>query len=100
MFRSPVHTLRITALLEAVSFLLLLGVAMPLKYIWNQPLAVQLVGWVHGMLFVAFCLALANAFLRERWPLLRTSLIFIAALVPFGPFLIDRHMRALERESA
>lgn len=37
MFRSPVHTLRITALLEAVSFLLLLGVAMPLKYIWNQP---------------------------------------------------------------
>jgi integral membrane protein len=97
MFRSSIHTLRIFALTEGVSFLVLLGVAMPLKYVWGIPAAVQVVGWIHGLLFVAFCFALAFAFFQHRWPFWRGAVIFIAALVPFGPFVIDRRMRALER---
>ncbi len=94
---SPVHLLRVTALTEAVSFLILLGVAMPLKYAAGLPMAVQIVGWIHGILFMAFCLALANVFFRDRWPVLRAAIVFIAALIPFGPFLIDRRMKELER---
>ncbi len=96
MFRSPVHTLRVCALTEAVSFLILLGVAMPLKYIWGIGIAVTVVGWIHGILFVAFGLALANVFFRDRWPIHRAALVFLAGLIPFGPFVIDRRMKEFE----
>ena len=49
---------------EAISFLVLLGVAMPLKYLAGMPMAVKVVGWIHGVLFVAYCFALRRA-MRE-----------------------------------
>mgnify|MGYP001566950446 CR=1 FL=1 len=54
-----VHTLRLTTLAEGVSFLLLLGVAMPLKYLAGIPLAVAIAGWLHGILFGGLCVLLA-----------------------------------------
>ena len=50
---------------EAASFLLLLGVAMPMKYMMDMPLAVRIVGMIHGVLFIAFCVALVMAW-RDR----------------------------------
>jgi len=85
-------------LIEAVSFILLVGIAMPLKYIWHMPLAVKIVGMAHGILFVVFCGALARVMLVSKWPLSRGALVFLAALFPFGPFLIDRRMKAWEAE--
>jgi len=93
---SPVHFLRVTALVEGVSFLVLLGIAMPLKYFAGMPQAVSVVGWIHGVLFVVFCAALAHVFFRCRWPVWRAAVVFVAALLPFGPFVIDRRMRDLE----
>jgi integral membrane protein len=97
---NPIPILRKIALIEAVSFLILLGIAMPLKYLANMPQAVKVVGWIHGVLFVAFCLALLRAWLATRWPITRPAMLFIAALLPFGPFLIDRRMKQWESEFA
>lgn len=97
---NPIPILRKIALTEAVSFLVLLGIAMPLKYLAHLPMAVKIVGWIHGVLFVAFCVALFRAWIVARWPISRAAILFIAALLPFGPFVIDRRMRAWEAEFA
>jgi integral membrane protein len=90
--RNPVRLLRILAIIESISFLVLLGIAMPLKYFADMPSAVKFVGWAHGVLFVAFCVSLAQATIVARWPAARALIVFVAALVPFGPFVIDRRM--------
>lgn len=91
--RNPVPALRAIALIEACSFLVLLGIAMPLKYLAAQPGAVKVVGWIHGVLFMVFCAALLRTMVVARWPLSRAALIFVAALLPFGPFVVDRRMK-------
>lgn len=96
MFKSPVHKLRLLALTEGVSFLVLLGVAMPLKYLAGMPMAVKVSGWLHGILFIWLCFQLLKVTLEYRWPLTRAAMVFIAALVPFGPFIIDRRLKHLE----
>ncbi len=88
-----VRQLRAIAIAEGISFLVLLGVAMPLKYLAGIPFAVKVVGWAHGALFVALMLALLRAKIRARWSLGYSAVIFIAALLPFGPFVIDRRLR-------
>ena len=96
--KNPIDLLRLTALVEAVSFLVLVGLAMPLKYFAGMPGAVKVVGWVHGVLFVAFCLALAHTMRLARWPVGRGAMVFAAALLPFGPFLVDGRMRRYAEE--
>ncbi len=96
MIKSPVHLLRLLALTEGISFLLLLGLAMPLKYLAGMPQAVKLFGWAHGVLFIALCLVLLKVTLEERWPLTRSAIVFIAALLPFGPFVIDKRLENYE----
>lgn len=98
MKRNPIPFLRTIGKVEAVSFLLLLGVAMPLKYLAGLPLAVKIVGWIHGVLFVIFGFALLRAWLVARWPIGRAILVFIAALLPFGPFIVDRRLGGYEDE--
>jgi integral membrane protein len=90
--------LRTIGWIEGLSFLVLLGVAMPLKYAAGRPGAVKIVGWIHGVLFILFGLALLRAHLRGRWPLRRSALLFVAALLPFGPFLADGKVRRWESE--
>jgi integral membrane protein len=98
--KNPVVFLRAIGLMEAVSFLVLVGIAMPLKYMAHQPGAVKIAGWVHGILFMAFCGALLRAMVVARWPLARGGLLLIAALLPFGPFLIDKRMKEYVAEFA
>lgn len=96
MLKTHVGRLRFIAILEAISFLLLLGVAMPLKYAGGIDSAVRWTGLVHGILFVLFCFALLLAMRSARWSMLKGGLVFIAALLPFGPFIIDRHLKEEE----
>jgi len=100
MLKTPIGRLRVVGLSEGVSFLLLLGVAMPLKYIAGLPIFVKVVGWVHGGLFVLFCVALVHAATRSRWSLLRTGQLLLASLVPFGTFLVDRSLAREDLRSA
>jgi integral membrane protein len=93
MLRTSIDRLRVIALVEGVSFLLLLGIAMPLKYVVGVPQAVTAIGWVHGLLFIAFCIALTQAHQDAKWSAWRSATVLLAALLPFGPFVIDKKLR-------
>lgn len=88
----PVGRVRVTGRIEGVSFLLLLGVAMPLKYLAGIDLAVKVVGWAHGILFIALAWFVLVAWLGKSLPFRHATLVMIAALLPFGPFVIDRRI--------
>jgi len=98
---TALRQLRLVALLEGTSFLVLLFVAMPLKYLAGLPLAVRIVGSVHGLLFLMFLVALYRAGSQRGWPLRRWLAAFVASVVPFGTFGFDpslrREIEAMER---
>ena len=85
-------------MVEGTSTLVLFGIAMPLKYVWGMPLAVRIVGSLHGFLFVA--LAVMCMVAVSRVPIGRKlgAAGILAAVVPFGPFVVDRWLRRLEQE--
>lgn len=91
-YRTAVGRVRLIGMLEGASFLLLMGVAMPLKYVAGMPEAVKWTGWLHGLLFVAYCLAILSAWAGGKLSLGKSALAFVAALLPFGPFVIDRKL--------
>ncbi|WP_373047558.1 DUF3817 domain-containing protein [Vulgatibacter sp.] len=92
MLRTPIARLRLVGLLEGVSFLVLLGIAMPLKYLAGMPEAVKVVGWAHGALFVLYVAAAMQATLAHRWSVGRLLALLAASVLPFGPFVIDRRL--------
>ena len=96
---SSIELLRKVGKTEGISFLLLMGIAMPLKYAAGMPLAVTIVGWIHGVLFVAFSLVLLNALVKTPLTFAWAVLTFIAALLPFGPFVIDAKLKRFETRS-
>lgn len=64
---------------------------MPLKYFAGQPEAVRIVGMAHGVLFLAYVLAIVHAQIEyDGWPMKRSLLLVLASLLPFGPFIVDR----------
>ena len=93
MLASPIGRLRIISIVEGISFIVLLAIAMPMKYAWGMPMAVTVVGMVHGILFLLFCVALVNAYLVARWKLKPPLLIFLASLIPFAPLWVEHWLR-------
>jgi integral membrane protein len=81
---------RIVALLEATSFLLLLLVAMPLKYGADQPIAVEIMGPIHGVLFIAYVIMVLAIRDEMSWNLKTSVLVLLGAVVPFGGYVVDR----------
>jgi integral membrane protein len=79
---------------EAISFIVLLGIAMPLKYAAGIPLAVRITGMAHGLLFILYVYALIRVTGEHAWPRRRAFAGFLASLVPFGPFWFERSWRA------
>lgn len=84
---------RVVALLEGLSFLVLLFVAMPLKYYAGMPMAVRAVGMTHGVLFVLFVGALLRVAMVQKWSLRRSLVAFVSSLLPFGTIVFDRTLR-------
>jgi len=92
--------LRKTGIAEGISFLVLLGIAMPLKYFLEQPLAVKIFGWIHGILFVVF-LFLAWEVKTDRNKSLKWfALAFLAAIIPTGTFFFDKKLKEEETISS
>ena len=85
--------MRMVGLCEGTSTLLLFFVAMPLKYMAGKPMAVSIIGAIHGALFIIYCAALWHAMTLNTKPLKWTVKYFVAALVPFGPFLVDGSLK-------
>lgn len=79
---------------EGISLLVLLGIAMPLKYFVNMPEAVKFTGWIHGILFIAYCWLAYVVKEEKRWPFKMLVLAFLAAFLPFGTFLFDKKLRS------
>lgn len=99
--KTSLGRLRVVGWWEGWSFLLLLGVAMPLKYLADWPLGVRVVGMAHGVLFMLYLLAALQAALEHGWPWKRTALVLAASVLPAGPFVVDaRVLRAAEAEAA
>src|SRR5688572_15507253 len=74
--------------LESISLLILLCIAMPLKYIWDQPMLVRWVGMAHGILFILYVAIVLRAQLETRWPIKYTIIAVLASFVPFGPAVV------------
>lgn len=91
-----IQRLRTTAILEGYSYLFLLGVAMPLKYLAHLPIFVQIGGAVHGILFILFSLVLIQATRRYGWSLAQFGIAFVSSLIPFGTFVLDRKLKQIE----
>jgi integral membrane protein len=84
---------------EGISFVLLLFIAMPLKHIYNFPLAVKYIGWAHGLLFVAYVSLAYYVKETRQQPFVKFIYAFVAALVPFGTFIYDRQLRKEKEHS-
>ena len=69
---------------------------MPMKHIGGIVEPVRYLGWAHGVLFVAYCWFLLHSMFVAEWPLSRGVKLFVAALLPFGPFLTHKRLVADE----
>jgi len=81
------------AIAEGISFLVLLGIAMPLKYFADMPMAVRITGMVHGILFVAFIVLAWETMntLNKKFGWFIKA--FIASIIPFGTFVLDKELK-------
>jgi integral membrane protein len=93
MNRRATERFRLVALLEGTSFLVLLGIAMPLKYIADMPVAVRIVGMAHGFLFLLYGFLVFGFLSRADWSLMRAVKAMIWSLVPFGTFVLDQQLK-------
>jgi integral membrane protein len=94
-----VRALRHLAIVEGVSTLVLFGIAMPLKYFAGMPLAVRIVGSLHGALFVALVVMLLLAIRKVPISPTLAAAGIVAAVFPGGPFLLDRHLARFDASS-
>jgi integral membrane protein len=76
--------------IEGISYLVLLLIAMPLKYMAGIPMAVQVVGYLHGFLFISYCILLAIIMQKMNWSFLKGFYAFVLSLVPFGTFWLHK----------
>ena len=111
MFSSLIGKFRLVGIIEGISYLLLLGVAMPLKYyfgdvtidesgkaIYANAIYVKITGMAHGILFILYGLLLAIAMRRHKWSLGYGAYLLGAALIPLGTFHTDRKLREMESQ--
>lgn len=79
-----------TGKIEGYSYLILLFIAMPLKYFWDKPDAVRVVGMIHGVLFIAFMIVLAAMYFKNKLSFKNSCIAFLLSLIPFGTFYLRR----------
>jgi integral membrane protein len=99
LLQSPIGRVRLLGWIEGVSYVLLMFIAMPMKYLAGQPLMVEIVGWIHGGLFIGLALLVAITWLLRQLTFGLSVLVMVAALLPFGPFVIDRWLQRAESRS-
>jgi integral membrane protein len=93
MFKDAFSRFRIISLLEGISFLILVFIAMPIKYIGENPYPVKIAGMGHGVLFILFCIFLLEALKKCNWDIKVALKYFILSLIPFGFILIEKDLK-------
>ena len=91
-----IQTLRVVGLLEGLSFLLLLFIAMPMKYMFDNPVLVKYVGMGHGVLFILFLIVLFAVCEKQKWSITIFLMGLAASILPFGPFVFDHKLKKFE----
>ena len=83
-------TFRVISLLEALSFVILLLVAMPIKYILGNPELVRIVGMAHGILFVLYIIGALLFKNKLNWSNQILGIVILCSIIPLGPFYVDQ----------
>jgi integral membrane protein len=78
-----------TGLAEGLSFIVLLVIAMPLKYMANMALPVRIVGMLHGVLFILYTIYLLQAAIAYKWTISKTAAAFFLSFIPMGTFFLE-----------
>jgi integral membrane protein len=87
------RTFEVVAWLEGLSYLVLLAVAMPLKYFAGVPLATRVAGLIHGLAFIAYTVVVIDALATRQWSRRTAALGLLAGLLPAGTFVFVGHVR-------
>lgn len=93
-----VKALRLIGIAEGISFLVLLLIAMPLKHFAGLPLAVKVVGWAHGVLFMMYIVLVLAAIRVMKWSVMDVLIAWAASLIPTGTFFLDRSLKKRQNE--
>jgi integral membrane protein len=91
--RTAVARFRLVSLAEGLSYVLLMFVAMPLKYAAGIPEAVRVVGSLHGALFILFVATLFLAARQARWSPARAAWFLLLSIIPLGALRIEQELR-------
>lgn len=78
------------AFLEGVSYILLLGIAVPIKYAFKDATYVKLLGMPHGILFIAYIILAIMVSSKLKWDNKTLFIVLLASIIPFGTFFVDR----------
>jgi integral membrane protein len=89
LLKTTIGRFRVIAFMEGISYLILLFIAVPLKYVWGQPLAVRVLGSAHGFLFVLYILYAFLCKIEYRWSAMKTVILLGISVIPFGNFYAD-----------
>jgi integral membrane protein len=88
--KNLVKTFKLIGLLEAASFLILLLIAMPMKYIWDRPEMVSVVGMAHGILFVLYVFGAYWVYEKLDWKAKTLLIVLLCSIIPLGPIYAER----------
>lgn len=93
MINTPIRQFRLMGFLEGLSLLVLLFIAMPLKYLAGFPEVVTFVGTLHGLLFIMYLITIAYVTFKVRWSFIWITSAFAVAFIPFGNLVLDAKLR-------
>ncbi|MCK5335089.1 MAG: DUF3817 domain-containing protein [Gammaproteobacteria bacterium] len=96
--KKTLKNFRLLAMIEGISLLTLLFIAMPLKYYAGITQIVPIIGMIHGLLFMAFMVSSLNISHKLNWPIFFWLLVFISSIVPAGTFLMDLKLKKIAVE--
>lgn len=88
-----IRDLRVIGITEGISFLVLLLIAMPIKYMYENPLPVKYTGWAHGVLFMAYIFAVLRAAYALKWNFKRIAIFTAASFLPLATFILDSNLK-------
>ncbi|MBT4799043.1 MAG: DUF3817 domain-containing protein [Verrucomicrobia bacterium] len=93
MLQFPLGLLRLSSLLDGLSFIILLYFAIYEKRILGDDTAVRIPGMIHGFIFTIFLIFLYFTMEKRNWPIKRAALVFICSLIPFAPFFLEPSLK-------
>ena len=92
LLKTQMGRLRVIAFVEGVSFLVILFVTMPMKYMYGMSEPNKIVGMSHGVLFILYVLAVIQSKIEFDWSAKKTGLALLASIIPFGTFWADKKL--------